>query len=237
MTPQAQEFIEAAARTVWREQYARIQRDTCVRCGVRVSSLPTSPRACEADFFGNDAPHEIRPINYLGDAPDIPQSYRDSVAIWTGHLESVNGCKLPEIVKAAEAENKHAECSLCGDPRNLHCHRSLNPRHYEATEASGYCPLTHCTFAPAFDRSAFASALITEAIWRGRNDFTGPSWFDEHATFPGCRCKWCECTEPHDRKPAGREADDYCRNGYHNCNDYEPEFIIPPFEFTYEEKR
>lgn len=37
------------------------------------------------------------------------------------------------------------------------------------------------------------------------------------------RCKWCECREPHDDQRVGDGPKEYCRNGYHDCCDYEPD--------------
>lgn len=128
------------------------------------------------------------------------------VCIWTGHIEALNGCSIEEIVRLAE-EAETRVCITCEDRDD---DPSLPPHR--------------------FDLPAFATALVSE----GRARAAGARGASVY-TFRVPICLWCECTSAHDREPSEGAGATYCRNGFHDCRDYEPTpFLVPPLSLTRE---
>ena len=167
MTSIREQFIDATSREIHRQRWRDPHGEGCLcdRCAGR---------------------GETPSFRWVLERAPVQQYDRDTACIWIGHLEHANGCTVEEIVRAAEdaeRDNEHAECRICHDPKRLHCWRSVGADHFEATEPGGVCTLTHCSFVPPDITRAFAESITTEALWKGRGEKSGPSWFDEHARF------------------------------------------------------
>lgn len=163
MTDLQRQFIEASARVMWEQEQKRI--------GV-------CPECAEAGRTAAQCGVLIETARASRDQPLWSEDQRDQAAMFLGALQQANDCELEEIVRAASEVGEDSDCQRCGDPEGLHCWRSTDPRHFEATEAGGVCTLTHCQFTPpTFDTREFARILTLQALGEPVR------WEDEHAAF------------------------------------------------------